>query len=146
MNRCLNWQNSHILYTRAKLKGTAMHFQINVNNWAASWQNQQNGICAQRRLRSTWATWSESSLSAWRKLRSLATNWAHSEDSDQTEWMPRLIWIFAGRICYFVGFVMRRLNFVFSGFPIVLYKGSANPVETLQSLHCLLWNTNSSVK
>ena len=24
--------------------------------WAASWQNQQNGMCAQRRLRSTWAS------------------------------------------------------------------------------------------
>ena len=39
---------------------------------------------------------SESSLSAWRKLGSLATNWAHCEDSDQTGWMPRLIWVFAG--------------------------------------------------
>ena len=28
--------------------------------------------------------WSESSLSPWRKLGSLATHWAHSEDSDQT--------------------------------------------------------------
>ena len=28
--------------------------------------------------------WSESSLSAWRTLGSLATHWAHSEDSDQT--------------------------------------------------------------
>ena len=41
--------------------------------------------------------WSESSLSAWRKLVSLATHWAHSEDSDQTERMPMLIWVFAGR-------------------------------------------------
>ena len=24
--------------------------------WAASWQNQQSGMCAQRRLRSTWAS------------------------------------------------------------------------------------------
>ena len=28
---------------------------------------------------------------------SLATHWAHSEDSDQTGQMPRLIWVFAGR-------------------------------------------------
>ena len=28
--------------------------------------------------------WSESSLSAWRKLGSLASHWAHSEVSDQT--------------------------------------------------------------
>ena len=40
--------------------------------------------------------WSESSLSAGRKLGSLATHWAHSEDSDQTGWMPRLIWVFVG--------------------------------------------------
>ena len=41
--------------------------------------------------------WSESSLSTWRKLGSLATHWMHSEDSDQTGRMPRLIWVFAGR-------------------------------------------------
>ena len=53
--------------------------------------------------------WSECSLSAWRKLWSLATPWEYGEDSDQTGRMPRLIWVFAGRICHFVGFVMRRL-------------------------------------
>ena len=41
--------------------------------------------------------WWESSLSAWRNLWSLATHWAHNEDSDQTGQMPRLIWVFAGR-------------------------------------------------
>ena len=41
--------------------------------------------------------WSESSLTTWRKLGSLATHWPHSEDSDQTGRMPRLIWVFAGR-------------------------------------------------
>ena len=41
--------------------------------------------------------WSESSLSAWRKLGSLATHWAHSEGSDQTGQMPKLISVFAGR-------------------------------------------------
>ena len=41
--------------------------------------------------------WSESSLSAWRNLGSLATHQAHSKDSDQTGRMPRLIWVFAGR-------------------------------------------------
>ena len=53
--------------------------------------------------------WSESSLSAWRKLGSFATYWAHSEDSDQTGRMPMLIWGFAGRTCHSVGFDMRRL-------------------------------------
>ena len=41
--------------------------------------------------------WSEYSLSAWRNIESLATHWAHSEDSDQNGRMPRLIWVFAGR-------------------------------------------------
>ena len=41
--------------------------------------------------------WLESSLSAWRSLGSLATHWAHSEDSDQSGRMLRLIWVFAGR-------------------------------------------------
>ena len=39
----------------------------------------------------------QSSLSAWRKLGSLATHWAHNKNSDQTGWMPRQIWVFAGR-------------------------------------------------
>ena len=51
--------------------------------------------------------WSESSLSAWRNLGSLDTHWAHSEDSDQTGRMPRLIWVFAGRT------LMLRLIYVF---------------------------------
>ena len=46
--------------------------------------------------------WSESSLSAWKKLGSLATHWAHSEGSDQTGRMPRLIWVFAGRTVTFL--------------------------------------------
>ena len=56
---------------------------------SAAWQNQQNDCIR--------AVWSLSSLSAWRKLGSLATNWAHNLDSDQTERMPRPIWVFAGR-------------------------------------------------
>ena len=35
-----------------------------------------------------------------------------SENSDHTGWMPRLIWVFSGRTCHFVGFVMRRLQFI----------------------------------
>ena len=66
------------------------------HQWAATWQNQQNDLCAQR-TQIRLGGCPESSLSAWRKLGSLATHWAHSEDSDQTGQMPRLIWIFPGR-------------------------------------------------
>ena len=65
------------------------------NIWAASWQNQQTGMCIQRRLRWAWASaqadlslcwthirpvWSESSLSARRKLGFLVSLWGHSDD------------------------------------------------------------------
>ena len=35
---------------------------------------------------------------------------ADSKDSDQTGRMPRLIWVFTGRRCHFVGFVMLQLR------------------------------------
>ena len=77
-------------------------FFLYLYNWATSRQNQQNGMCAQWRLRS-----------AWWKLGSLGTHWAHSNESDQTGRTLRLIWVFAGRTCHFVGFVMRWLNYKF---------------------------------
>ena len=71
-------------------------------------------VCAQRRLRSTWASAQsdQSSLSAWRNLGFLPTHWAHSEESDQTGPMTRLIWVFVGRTGHFVGFVMSWLKYV----------------------------------
>ena len=89
---------SHKLhYFRLLCQGRPLIWWNNSSNfiWAASWQNQQNGMCTKWRLRS--AQSGKSSLSTWRKLGSLATHWAHSEDSDQTRRMPRLIWVFAGR-------------------------------------------------
>ena len=53
--------------------------------------------------------WSESLLSAWRSIWSLATHWVHCKGSDQTVQMPRLIWVFAGRRGHFVGFVVLQL-------------------------------------
>ena len=59
---------------------------------------QQNGKCAQWRQISLGIrpVWSESLLFTWRKLGSLATHWAHSEDPDQTRQMSMLVWVFAG--------------------------------------------------
>ena len=65
--------------------------------------------------------WSESSLSAWRSTGSLASHWAHSEDSVQTWWIPRLIRVFAERTYHFVGFVMRQLIYIFN-FLLLLYQ------------------------
>ena len=89
--------------------------------WAASWQNQQNGMWAQRRLRSAWAfAQSDQSLccphkKAWvlsyplSAQQRLWSDWADAQAADQTGRMPRLIWVFAGCTDHFVGFVMRWL-------------------------------------
>ena len=55
------------------------------------------------------SVWSESSLCAQWVAKDPIFLHADSEDSDQTGRMPRLIWVFAGRTCHVVGFVMRRL-------------------------------------
>ena len=53
--------------------------------------------------------WSESSLSAWRKIGFLATHWAHSEDSDQTaDAQADLSLYWAHR--HFAGFAILRLK------------------------------------
>ena len=85
--------------------------------WAASWQNHQND-CVPSEDSDRCPVWSESSLSTWRKLGSLATHWAHSEDSDQTGRMPRLIWVFTGRT-----FILLVLSWSGSNlFDCVIYK------------------------
>ena len=83
-----------------------------INNWANSCQNQRNGICTQRRLRSAWASaQSDQLLCAQWVAKDPRCHHADSEDSDQTGRMPRLIWVFTGSTCHFAGFVMRRLNY-----------------------------------
>ena len=83
--------------------------------WTAARQNQKHDLCAQRPLKSALASiQSDRSLHCplWRNLGSLAIPKAQSEGSDQTGWMPRLIWVFAGRTCHFDGFVMLRLKLI----------------------------------
>ena len=73
-------------------------------------------LCAQRRLRSAWASAQsdQSSLCAQSVAKDPSFLHADNEDSDQTGRIPRLIWVFAGHTCHFVGFVMRRDLLLFS--------------------------------
>ena len=100
------------------------------HNWATPWQNQQTNMCSQRRLGLAWA-------SAQSDQSSLCAQWvakdpcflnADSEDSDQAGQMPRLILVFAGRTCHFVGFVTMRLIFA-------LVSSTANFSEDLLEKH-----------
>ena len=54
--------------------------------------------------------WSESSLCTQWVAKDPGFLHVDSKDSDQTGWMPRLIWVFAGCTCNIVGFVTRRLK------------------------------------
>ena len=92
---------------------------IHVPFWKTSFKpahNKTNTIaCAPSEDRSALASAQsdQSSLSACKTTGPLATYWAHSEISDQTGRVPRLIWVFAGRTCSFVGFVVRWLIYRF---------------------------------
>ena len=105
---CCNWSFS--ITSREEERADQLH--VDFLCWTAAWQNQQNDLCAQRRLRSAWA-------SAQSDQFSLCAHWvakdpmflhADSEDSDQSGRMLRLIWVFAGRTGHFVGFVMLRFS------------------------------------
>ena len=106
----LSWNNTHLYSTFGS--------EWRLYNWATSWQNQQTDLCAQRRLRSAWASAQsdQSSLCAQWVAKDPNFLYAERKDSDQNGRMPRLIWVFAGRTCHFVGFVMRRLNYVVLNF------------------------------
>ena len=69
-------------------------------------------LCAQRRLRSAWASVQSDQSSLCGKWVAKDPSFLHvdSDDSDQTGRMPKLIWVFTGCTCYFVGFVVRRLK------------------------------------
>ena len=70
------------------------------------------------------SVWSESSLCAQWVAKDPSFLHVDSEDSDQTGRMPRLIWVFAGRTCHFVGFVTRRLSSCLQHFPHYKYTGT----------------------
>ena len=71
---------------RSRISSSASYTDV---IWASARQNQQNCMCSQRTQISRASTQSDqSSLSAWRKLGSLATHLVHSVDSDQMGGCP----------------------------------------------------------
>ena len=89
--------------------------------------------------------WSESSLSAWRKLGSLATHWAQSEDSDQTGQSDQS---FRWAHSYIVGLVMRRLKCLLQFaqmIGLIMSKHDETPKRDMKMLIFLIISTVSSV-
>ena len=109
---CLESSTSHRnKYFRPAILWHNMHMLVRNHIWAAPWQNQQNGLCAERRLRSAWASGQsdQSSLCAFWIAEDPGFLHADSKDSDQTVRMHRMIRVFDRRKGQFVGFVVRRL-------------------------------------
>ena len=80
--------------------------------------------------------WSESSLSAWRIIGSLATHKRDSEDSDQTGRMSRLICVFAWRICHLLVLSWGRSYIIIQLICMYKTRRLAHRVKTLIS-RCL---------
>ena len=79
--------------------------------WATSWQNQQNSLCAQWRLRSAKAS-AQSDQSLRCPYEETLVPQLPTEctaKTDQTGRIPRLICVFAGGTDHFVGFFLKRL-------------------------------------
>ena len=98
------------VYSQKSEKHCLLHFQQ--RQMSRDMTKPTKWLCTHWRFRSAWASicpvWSEYLLSAWRKLGSLAAYWVHSEGSDQTRRMPRLIWVFAGHTLILLAHPSRR--------------------------------------
>ena len=83
--------------------------------------------------------WSESSLCAQLVAKDPSFLQADSEDSDQTGRMPRLIWVFAGRTCHFVGFVTMRLKWYFIKWArsVMFLRYNCDCISGIILLHCI---------
>ena len=90
---------------------------------------------AQRRLRSAW---SESSLCAQWVAKGPMFLHAESEDSNQTGWMPRLIWVFAGRTLTLL--VLSWCGSVVKSYSTVLFVKFVIVFFSLSYLRYIFWN------
>ena len=100
-------------------------------NGAAPWQKTTKWLCPAKTQISLGIcpVWSKTSLCAQWVAKNPSFLHADSQDSDQTGWMPRLIWVFAGRTFHFVGFVMRWFSYLVK----FLYINFASALECLFS-------------
>ena len=86
------------------VRNMAHQFQTMLNifhqyNWAATWKKTNNVTVRPAKTQVSLGirpVWSESLLCAQWVAKDPSFLHVHSKDSDQTGWMPRLIWVFAG--------------------------------------------------
>ena len=78
---------------------------------------------------------SESSLCAQWVAKDPIILHADSEGSDQTGQVPRLIWVFPGCTCHFIGFVKRRLIFILLSSSMY----SCTFIAAMKLVHYYIW-------
>ena len=88
-----------------------------------SWQNQQNRMCAQTQISlDIHPFWSESSLSAWWKLGSLATHANADAQADlRLRWAHTSFRLFCHAAAHFASFLcLRKASFMLAALPLHL--------------------------
>ena len=109
--------------------------------WATACQNQRNDLCAQRRLRSDWASAQSDQSLLCAQLVAMDPRFLHADGelwSDLADAQADLV--FAGRTGHFVGFVLLRLIFC------SLHTGSKTHVFVCPRVFLLLCHFDSTVK
>ena len=116
-------QGGHILFFLICPRGASNEYY---NIWSTSWQKPTKWHVRSTKTQISLGIhpiWSESSLCTQWVAKDLSFLHADSEDSDQPERMLRLIWVFAGRTCYFIGFVLRQHMFWWKNKKISVFLG-----------------------
>ena len=72
------------------------HHIIVTLNWATSWQNQQNGMCAQQKLRSAWVSTQSDRVFPVCMKKAWVLTYPLSARRRFWSQLPKLIWVFAG--------------------------------------------------
>ena len=91
-----------------KITGTSVQYMSRLMTKPSNWYVRPPKTQISLGIR---PVWSQFSLCAWWVAKDPSFLHADSDDSDQTGWMPRLIWVFPGCTRHFVGFIMRCLIF-----------------------------------
>ena len=122
------WQVSLILEKISNDTSNSDHFVLIQISYQKKWSIPSPSVRPSKTQTSLGIhpDWSESSMCAQWVAKDPSFLRVDSEDSDRTGQMHRLIWVFAGHICHFVGFVMRRpiyyIEVIWHHFDIAFHK------------------------
>ena len=71
---------------RCSETGRVLKYKRSNTKWDASWQNQQNDLCAQRRLRSAWASVQSGQSRLCAQWATKESSFLHVDSQDWSDW------------------------------------------------------------